>query len=231
MGGWERAARLALQLLPGWMVRLHYNSSVFYPADVLNQSSESSAVPSQHLCWLRTLKNVELVDMYGAALPAEWWPYAPALEGDAVAAVFVVSVTPGNRAGPGGSSVEMESRADSTDAGGAVLDGILDAGSMERIAEWQACGAQVLKPQRCVKCDSGSGATSAGDDDASLAPGGCDSGAGGLHFVWGVRGGSTGLGAVRAAVLRAVKQPDGTDAKGLRRGLLVGLDADDSEAH
>jgi hypothetical protein len=272
VSAWEQTARLAAQLLPGWQVRLHYNSSVFYPANMLNRSS--SAVPGQRLCWLRTLGNVELVDMHGAALPAEWWAYAPALEGDAVAAVFVRPVAaaaattePGatftgppaepapqletleRQAGPTTvTDSSYRSGSESTgsygrDAGGALepAEGVLGACSMERAALWQACGARVLRPQSSRDCGGGRGAgrgggvgccgsggkpDDSGDGGASTAAGGC--GAGGSYCVWGVRGGPAGLGAVQAAVLRAVRDPGGADARGLRRGSLAGLGADEA---
>ena len=70
---WEWVAAVAHRLLPGWAVRLHYDSG-----------------RNASLCALRALHNVELVDMSGSGLAEEWWPYAVALEGDgARAALFV----------------------------------------------------------------------------------------------------------------------------------------------
>ena len=98
---WERSAALADRVLPGWTVRVHYDST-------------RDGGP----CRLRAMHNVELVDMAASALPVELWPYAPALEGDAVAAVFV--------------------------GGGARPPG---ACGLERVAEWQDCGGAALAPR------------------------------------------------------------------------------------
>jgi hypothetical protein len=63
---WSRNAHLLEQHLPGWTVRLYYNSS------------ESSA---RDICVLRARRNVELVDAWGSTVPPEYWRYLPALEG------------------------------------------------------------------------------------------------------------------------------------------------------
>ena len=72
---WERGAAAAGQALPGWVVRLHYNSSAGGCCGRLGR--------------LRELGNVELVDMASASVAAAAWFLAPALEGAVAAAVFV----------------------------------------------------------------------------------------------------------------------------------------------
>jgi hypothetical protein len=69
---WEQVATIADQVLPGWLVRVHYDSRMNF-----------------NLCGLRALQNVELIDMASSRLTSSLWAYAPAMEDEAVADVFV----------------------------------------------------------------------------------------------------------------------------------------------
>jgi hypothetical protein len=97
---WEHAAALADRILPGWAVRIHYDS-------------EARA----GLCRLRTRRNVELVDMSRSTLPAGRWPYASVLDGSAAAALFF---SPGPAAAAPGACV-LERAAAWYACGGAKL--------------------------------------------------------------------------------------------------------------
>jgi hypothetical protein len=97
---WEQTAAMVKHFLPGWFVRIHYDS-----------------MHNGSLCRLRALSNVELVDMTASRLPLEWWPFSPALEGEAAIALFV-----------------------STGARLTVC-------RLERIAAWQGCGTTALPPR------------------------------------------------------------------------------------
>ena len=102
----ERLADTAAQLLPGWMVRVHYNSSARIGGRCW-------------VCLLRAWYNVELVDMATSRLSPEWWPYAPALEGEAVIAAFITA--------RGGFSEEDW------------------ACSMGQVGAWQRCGGPLIR--------------------------------------------------------------------------------------
>ena len=68
---WLRNAALAEEYLPGWAVRIYYNSSL-----------------PLRFCKLRARHNVELVDMSSSAHPARWWPHLAAFDRGAGIVVF-----------------------------------------------------------------------------------------------------------------------------------------------
>ena len=89
--GWEQVAYQMEYSLPGWIMRLHYNSSNFYDRDL-----RQDVMSGGGLCSLRARHNVELVDMFSSTLATDWWPYTPILDGDATAAAVstMITVTP-----------------------------------------------------------------------------------------------------------------------------------------
>jgi hypothetical protein len=202
---WERSAALADKILPGWAIRLHYNSSATVQAPERGPQEAPSISDAHRLRWLRTLRNIELVDMARAGLPAEWWPYAPALEGDAVAAVFVVPAAARAGARPK-AHPEQEGRLESG-------QGVLGVCALERVAGWQRSGAPLLPAQEDKDDACGGG-------ERLMTSDRCDDGV--PRLVWGVRGQWAGpLLSVQSALLLAVRFPKGPEAEQLRQGWAV----------
>lgn len=72
---WMHNAKLAKLLLPQWMVRIHYNSSLDDNPDAMNS--------------LRYMTNMQLVEMYGATLPVQRWQHLPLFDETVQALVFL----------------------------------------------------------------------------------------------------------------------------------------------